>query len=132
MIVIDASVLSPILLDNGAWGEGLRQRVEVETLHAPHLVDIEVAAALRRALRSGTADTARVAAALEDLSSFPLQRYPHTDLLHRIHELRDSVSSYDAAYVALAEALGTVLLTADARLGRAHGPTCPVEVVASL
>jgi predicted nucleic acid-binding protein len=129
VIVVDASVVSSLLLDDGAWGGQLRRRVRAEELHAPHLIDLEVVGVFRGALRSGAADAGRVEEALDDLAVLPIRRYPHTPLLGRIHELRDSVTPYDAAYVALAEALGAVLLTADARLSRAHGPTCPVELV---
>jgi predicted nucleic acid-binding protein len=129
VIVIDASVVSSLLLDDGTWGDQLRRRVRPEELHAPHLIDLEVVRVFRGALRSGAADADRVEEALDDLAVLPIQRYPHTHLLGRIHELRDSVTPYDAAYVALAEALGAVLLTADARLSRAHGPSCPVELI---
>ena len=129
MIVIDASVVSSLLLDDGPWGDQLRQRVRPEELHAPHLIDLEVVSVFRGALRSGVADTGRVEEALDDLAVLPIQRYPHTHLLGRIHELRDSVTPYDAAYVALAEALGAVLLTCDARLSRAHGPNCRLELI---
>lgn len=128
-MVVDASVISPLLLDDGTWGDQLRQRIRPEELHAPHLIDLEVVSVFRGALRSGAADVGRVEEALDDLAALPIRRYPHTQLLGRIHELRDSVTPYDAVYIALAEALGTVLLTADARLSRAHGPRCPVELI---
>jgi len=129
VIVIDASVVSSLLLDDGPWGDQLRRRVRPEELHAPHLIDLEVVSVFRGALRSGVADTGRVEEALDDLAVLPIERYPHTHLLGRIHELRDSVTPYDAAYVALAETLGAVLLTADARLSRAHGPNCRLELI---
>lgn len=130
MIVVDASVVSSLLLDDGEWGAQLRRRIRPEELHAPHLIDLEVLSVFRGVLRSGAADPDRVEEALDDLAILPVRRYPHTPLLGRVHELRDSVTSYDAAYVALAETLGATLLTADARLARAHGPTCTVELIA--
>ena len=129
MIVVDASVVSSLLLDDGDWGEQFRRRIRPEELHAPHLIDLEVLSVFRGALRSGAAEPGRVEEALDDLAILPIRRYPHIPLLGRVHELRDSVTSYDAAHVALAETLGAILVTADARLARAHGPTCPVELV---
>ena len=76
-----------------------------------------------------SADLRRVEEALDDLVVLPIRRSPHTLLLGRMHELRHSVTAYDAAYVALAEFLGVSHLTADARLSRAHRPTCPVELL---
>ena len=128
MIVIDASVVSSLLLDDGTWGDQLRRRVRPEELHAPHLIDLEVVSVFRGALRSGAADAGRVEEALDDLAVLPIQRYPHTHLLGRIHELRDSVTPYDAAYVALAEALDAPLLTCDGKLARAPGVSRRVEL----
>ena len=129
MIVVDASVVSSLLLDDGDWGAQLRDRVRSEDLHAPHLLDLEVLSVFRGAIRSGVAETGRVEEAVDDLASLPVRRYPHTPLLVRIHDLRVSVTSYDAAYVVLAETLGATLVTADARLARAHGPTSAIELV---
>ena len=64
-----------------------------------------------------------------DLQAIPIQRVDHTALLERCWELRDNLTTYDAAYVALAEALQVTLLTGDQRLARAPGPTCPIEVI---
>lgn len=86
---------------------------------------------LRRASRAGSLDDRRVGQALHDLMAFPAERVPSTAMVPRIWELREDLTPYDAAYVALAEALGAVLLTADARLSRAPGPTCAVEVLTS-
>jgi predicted nucleic acid-binding protein len=129
VIVVDASVVSSLLLDDGDWGDQLRARIRGEELHAPHLIDLEVLSVFRGALRSRMADLRRVEEALDDLVVLPIRRSAHTLLLGRIHELRNSVTPYDAAYVALAEFLGVSLLTADARLSRAQGPTCPVELL---
>ncbi len=89
---------------------------EEETLHAPHLIDLEVAQVLGRYCASGELDAERGEQALTDLADLPLTRYPHDLFLPRIWELRRHVTAYDAAYLALAEALPAPLLTLDARL----------------
>lgn len=129
MIVVDASVLAPALGDDGPDGDRARARLVGETIAAPALVDLEVASVLRRAALAGQLDDRRSGQALADLAALPLRRAPHTALLPRIWELRANVTVYDAAYVALAEALDTLLLTADARVRRAPGVRCTVELV---
>lgn len=123
MIVVDASAVLEVLL-NTRVGARLADRLLApgETLHAPHLIDVEVAQVLRRYWRTRELDDARGQEALEDLADLPLTRYPHGLLLPRIWELRDNVTAYDAAYVALAEALDAPLVTLDAALksSRAH------------
>lgn len=84
---------------------------------------------MRRAARAKRLDERRSAQALVDLAALPLRRVPHLSLLARVWELRGNLSAYDASYVALAEALGTVLLTADARIKRATGINCEVAVL---
>ncbi|NYD22670.1 putative nucleic acid-binding protein [Kineococcus aurantiacus] len=93
------------------------------------MIDLEVASVLRRAAASGRLPDRRADLALRDLVDVPLRRAAHRALLPRCWELRHTVTSYDAAYVALAEALDVVLVTADARLSRAPGITCEVEVL---
>ncbi len=100
-----------------------------ETLHAPHLVDVEVAQVLRRYAIAGEADAGRCRTALDDLAGLPLTRYAHDFLLPRVWELRDNLSAYDAVYVALAEALDAPLLTRDRRLTNAPGHRARVELV---
>lgn len=129
MIVVDASVLAPALADDGDDGDRARERLRGEELAAPALVDLEVVSTLRRAARSGRLDDRRSAQALADLIALPLRRVPHLRLLPRVWELRDNLTAYDAAYVALAEALGALLLTADGPLSRATGVSCDVEVL---
>ena len=90
-----------------------------ETLHAPHLVDLEVTQALRRYVRTGIIPADRGAEALADLGDLPLTRYPHQVLLPRIWELRHGLTAYDAAYLALAEVLDAPLITRDRALANA-------------
>lgn len=94
-------------------------------------MDLEVASILRRHNRLGLVDDRRARLALVDLAALPLQRAPHLPLLSRCWELRENVTSYDAAYVALAEVLGSVLLTADRRLAGAPGLRCEIELILS-
>ena len=129
MIVVDASVLAPALADDGPDGDRALDRLRGEVLTAPEVIDLEVASVLRRAALGGRLPERRAELALGDLVDLPLRRAAHRPLLHRCWELHHTVTSCDAAYVALAELLGVVLVTADARLSRAPGTTCEVEVL---
>lgn len=129
MIVVDASVVVPALADDGPDGDRFRARLRGEVLAAPEVLDLEVTSVLRRFTANGTMPARRAELALQDLVDLPVRRSPHRPLLHRIWQLRHTVTSYDAAYVALAETLGVPLLTADARLGRAPGVACQVETL---
>ncbi len=129
MIVVDASVLAPALADDDVDGDRARERLRGEQLAAPELIDVEVLSTLRRAARAGRLDERRSAQALTDLAALPLRRAPHLPLLARVWELRDNLSAYDASYVALAEALDAVLVTADGRIERASGIDCEVVVI---
>ena len=130
MIVVDASAAIEWLLQSRA-GERIDARLFSRrmTIAAPHLIDLEIAQAFRRlvAARAMTAD--RGEEALQDLIDLPLVRYPHDVLLPRIWHLRGGLTAYDAAYLALAEALDAPLLTCDARLKSASGHRARVEVV---
>lgn len=130
MIVVDASVLAPALADDGADGDRARLRLRGEQLVAPALVDLEVLSTLRRAVRAGRLDERRSGQALDDLAALPLRRVRHLPLLARAWELRDDLTAYDAAYVALAESLRALLLTADGGIEKASGVRCEVEVLA--
>jgi len=99
-----------------------------ESLHAPHLLDVEVAQVLRRYAAAGELSPERGSEALADLADFPLHRYSHDVFLSRIWELRQNVTAYDAAYLALAEALAAPLVTCDARLASAPRHAARVEV----
>jgi predicted nucleic acid-binding protein len=129
VIVVDASVLASALVDDGAAGDRMRTRLRSESLAAPELIDLEVTSVVRRQVQAGALDIQRADLALGSLAAVPLRRARHRPLLARCWVLRDTVTVYDAAYVALAELLGTVLVTADARLARAPGFHCPVEVL---
>ncbi|HVX20410.1 MAG TPA: type II toxin-antitoxin system VapC family toxin [Acidimicrobiales bacterium] len=125
MIVLDASAALSALLNDGP----ARQVAGDDQLHAPHLIDAEVVNGLRRLAAARTVPVAAARAALRTWPRLAVTRYPLVGLLDRVWELRDTVSAYDAAYVALAESLDCVLVTADARLSRASGPRCAVTVV---
>jgi predicted nucleic acid-binding protein len=130
MIVVDASALLEVLLRTAA-APSVEARLfasDRQTLHAPYLLDLEIAQALRRYVAGGDLDAERGRAALDDLADFPLRRYPHGFLLGRIWDLRNNVTAYDAAYVALAEALDAPLLTRDRRLAAAVGQHIRVDL----
>jgi predicted nucleic acid-binding protein len=116
---------------DGPLAEAIRLRLAADTDHAaPHIVDIEVASVIRRDHQLGRLDQTAAAQAVEDLRDWPGERFGHQPLLDRIWDLRATVRAWDAAYVALAEALGAVLLTLDDRLAAAPGPRCRIDVVA--
>jgi predicted nucleic acid-binding protein len=129
VIVADASVLVVALADDGPDGDQARVRLSGERLAVPELADLEVASVLRRQMRAGALDARRAVLALDDLAALPARRAPHRPLLARCWELRDNLTPYDAAYVALAEALRATLLTADRRLARAPGTHCDIEIL---
>lgn len=101
-----------------------------ESLHAPHLLSVEVASALRRLTEVGSVGQASAAEALQDAVNLDIARYDHEVLLPRVWQLRKSLSAHDAVYVALAEVLESPLLTADRRLGRTKGHSARIEVIA--
>jgi predicted nucleic acid-binding protein len=129
MIVIDASVLATALGDDGDAGRRARTRLIGERLSAPELIDVEVASVFRRLCATARFDPARAEQALADLDAIRLDRVPHRPLMKRCWELRDTVTVYDAVYIALAEALGETLVTADQRLTKAPGTRCQFELL---
>ena len=131
MIVVDASVVTTALADDGEEGDFLRGRLEGRVLYAPEVLDLEVISSWRGQMRAGKLIDQRVRQALDDLYDMPLLRAPHRQLATRVWELRDNLSAYDGSYVALAEALRIPLVTTDARLARAPGVRCEVEVLAA-
>ena len=129
MIVVDASVIVTALADDGDDGDRVRDRLRDERLIAPHLIDLEVASAWRRLAAAGALDQRRARFALEDLRALRIERAPHGPLLSRCWQLRENLTVYDAAYVALAEVLDVTLLTADTRLAAASAARCEIDVI---
>lgn len=129
MIVLDASVVVTALGDGGEDGVTARARLVGATLFAPELLDLEVVSVFRRFVGRGEMAPARAQQAVNDLIGMPIERVAHRPLLSRCWELRENLTSYDAAYVALAELLDAPLLTADARLANSPGPRCAIEVL---
>ena len=129
MIVLDASAAVAVLLNVGPEARLIRERISQpdETLHVPHLFEVEVLHAVRRHNLGGALPAERMRLALNRLrqTAHPL---PHTSFLDRIWELRENLTAYDAAYVALAEALKASLVTTDARLAQAPGNRATVEL----
>ena len=130
MIVLDASAIVELVVEPGAATGSIRHRLRADPdIHVPHLVDAEVANALRRKLLAGQLDALRAQLAIRRLTAMRLVRWQQTQLLGRALALRDQLTAYDAIYVAMAEVTGATLLTRDARLGRATGHRARVEVV---
>ena len=130
MIVLDASVVLELLLRTPA-GLEVERRISApeETLHAPHIIDVEVAHVLRRYALGGHIEEYRAREAVDDLRALDVRRYAHDLLLDRIWALRDNASAHDAAYLALAEGLGAPLLTRDRALAEVPGVQARVQVV---
>jgi predicted nucleic acid-binding protein len=124
VIVVDASAL----IDAIDGRPGVIERLADDDIHAPHLIDVEVASALRRLVASDRLDEQRAVVALHVLEQAEIHRHPHQPLLRIIWSLRDRVSAYDAAYVALAAALQAPLVTTDRKLASIAGLPCTVEV----
>lgn len=130
MIVLDASAAVELVLQT-ARAERIAARAlhPAERLHAPHLIDIEVAQAMRRLVQAKEITVARADVALMDFEGLVIERHAHRPLFRRVWGLRASLSAYDAAYVALAEALAAPMLTCDEKLAGAHGHKAKIEVV---
>ena len=127
MLVLDSSAAVAALVGDPP-NAPLVERLEAQAeLHAPHLIDLEFASALRRLVHRGELDLRRAEAAREDYRDLPIVRYPHLGLLDRVWALRENVSAYDAAFIALSEALGAPLVTVDARLAASRGHGAIVE-----
>lgn len=122
MIVADASAVLELLL-NSPRAQAVADLLfaEQQSIHVPHLIDLEVAQVMRRYLRTKTVSQQRAREALQDYFDMRFNRYPHLVLLERVWELRHDFTAYDAVYIALAEALAAPLITCDARLSSGHG-----------
>ena len=130
MIVVDASGLVEVLLNLRAARQVIqRLMADRGSIAAPGLIDIEVCHVVRRYALLKEISGQRGKTAMEDLAEFPLERYAHSVLLPRMWELRNNLSAYDAAYVALAEGLDAPLLTLDRRLATAKGHRAKIELV---
>lgn len=132
MIVLDASAAVDLLVP-GELGATVADRVlhGADSLHAPHLIDVEVASALRRYVARDVIDAGEGELALQQLRELRIVRYPHEHLLDRAWELRHTITAQDAMYVTLAEALDAPLVTTDAALARSSGHRAVVELIAA-
>lgn len=129
MLVVDASCLFEVVADTRRAGEiAARLAGDTDQL-APHVIDVEVLGVIRAQYLRGNLDATAASQAVADLGDWPGERFGHRFLLDRVWQLRDSVRGWDAFYVALAEAFDATLLTLDARLARAAGPDCRIEVL---
>lgn len=129
MLIVDASCLVEVVADTPR-AEEISARLAADVEHAaPHVIDVEVMGVIRSLHMRGRLDATAAGQAVSDLREWPGERVGHQWLLDRAWELRASVRGCDAFYVALAEAFDATLLTLDARLARAHGPTCRIEVL---
>ena len=127
MLVLDTSALLAVLAGSPA-DAALSDRLRADgDLHAPHLIDVEAVHALRRLVRRGDLSLERALAARQDLRDLTIIRYPHVALVDRMWDLREHLTAYDAAFVAMSEALGVPLITADARLAWATGHGAEIE-----
>lgn len=129
MLVVDASVLAPVVADAGRDGLRFRERLRGEVIVGPDLLRVEVTSVLRRHANTGQLTSEQADAAIGDLLDFPITVFPTAALLRRVWQLRENVTPYDGCYVALAEAVDSPLVTADRRLANAPGLRCTVEVL---
>jgi predicted nucleic acid-binding protein len=127
LIVVDTSAVLAVLTGRPRDEDLVRRLASDADLHAPHLIDVEVVHALRRLVSSGDLTQDRAADVRSDFADLSIVRYPHHPLSDRMWELRHALSAYDAAFVALAEALGIPLITCDLRLARAAGHQAQIE-----
>jgi predicted nucleic acid-binding protein len=130
LIVVDASAVLELLLRTEKGVKVQKRALDSEqTLHAPHLIDVEVSQTLRRLVSLKEITAPRGKQALDDHVALNIKRAEHKDMLERIWSLRDSVTAYDAAYVVLAEILNCPLITCDAKLARSHGHKARIELI---
>jgi predicted nucleic acid-binding protein len=129
VIVVDASAIVEVLL-NTTTGAALRRHLFAsgQTLHVPHLTDVEVLQVLRRYSIAKVLDRERASEAFDDYAAMPFHRYPHSILLPRVWELRHNLTAYDAVYIALAEALCATLVTCHRALGSVSGHRAAILV----
>ena len=130
MLIVDAACLYEVVADTERAREIKALLAEDPDFAAPHIVDVEVLGIIRKDLMLGLLDPTAARQAVDDLRDWPGERHPHMDLIDRAWQLRYNVRTWDAFYVALAEALDATLITRDQRLGRVPGLRCRVEIVA--
>ena len=129
MLIVDASALFEVVV-GARRAELIRRRLDTDPdLAAPHVIDVEVLSTIRRDYMLGKLDLTLARQAVADLQSWPGERFAHLNLVSRAWELRANVRTWDAFYVALAEALDGTLLTLDRRLARVRGLRCSIEVI---
>lgn len=130
MIVLDASALAELLLDT-QLGTAVARRISPpdETLHAPELLGAEIASVLRKLVLRGDLDEQRARNAIDELNALGIETYTHGPLIHRVLDLRQNLTSYDAFYMALAEALDAVLVTCDVKLTSPSGCDVRIELI---
>jgi predicted nucleic acid-binding protein len=129
VLVVDASILAPVVADAGRDGRRFRDRLRGEALVGPDLLRIEVTSVLRRHATTGHLTPKQADTAISDLLDLPITVFPTAQLLRRVWELRHNLTAYDGCYVALAEAVASPLVTADRRLANAPGLRCEVQVL---
>ena len=129
MLVVDASVLAPVVADGGIDGDTFRDRLRGEAIAGPDLLRVEVISVIRRQAAASRLTSAQAGRAIDALLDLPITVYPTASLLRRVWAVRANVTAYDGCYIALAEALDCPLLTADIRLTKAPGITCVIETL---
>lgn len=129
LIVVDASAIVSLLIDPGAGGEAIAARLYDAEIIAPGLLPFEVSNVLRRRRNAGLLSDAEAALAHGELLALPIELWPYEALGARVWQLGPNLSSYDGAYVALAESTGAPLLTRDAGIAAAPGPRCTIELI---
>lgn len=129
VLIVDASSLYEVVADT-ARADHVRARLALDPDHAaPSVIDVEVVSVIRRDHLAGRLDSTAAVQAVQDLRDWPGERFAHRPLLDRVWQLRQTVRTWDAFYVALAEVMRATLVTSDSRLARARGPRCTIEVV---
>ncbi len=128
-LVIDASAVITLLIDPTNNGEQIAERIDGRQLHAPDHLPVEVTNVIRRRRHADLLSPTEAGLAVDTFWTLPIRLWPLETLRHRVWDLGANLSSYDGAYVALAERFGTALLTRDARLARAPGVKCEVDLV---
>jgi len=129
VLVVDASILAPVVADAGSDGERFRARLHGEAVIGPDLLRIEVTSVIRRHAQTGQLTPEQADTALSDLIAFPITLLPTAGLLRRVWELGENLTAYDGCYVALAEATDSPFITADRRVAQSPGLRCQVELL---